>query len=248
MKKRTQEFSIKDLLDLFIPKIWIILLCSVILGVLLGSYALSKPKTYTSESDIMVSKANSTSINVSDIELSARIIDNFELIIMSRDFLEHVIDEINNHVDYSDKEWNLTASQLRSAISVTQNGETSTFNISVTTTNYQISYAVASILTEQIQSYIIPKVLPPSFGVVTTSVINMARENKVANSDNLISHILIGFVAGMLLSMICIYVLHILDVVIHDRKKIEECFDIPVLGVIPRYNVDTKAIEEGKNV
>ena len=32
------------------------------------------------------------------------------------------------------------------------------------------------------------------------------------------------------------------DVVIHDKKKLEDNFDMPILGVIPRFNTD-----EGKN-
>ena len=47
--------------------------------------------------------------------------------------------------------------------------------------------------------------------------------------------------------MAVVYVSAMFDVVIHDRKKLEDNFDIPVLGVIPRYDVDEQPKEEVKS-
>ena len=48
--------------------------------------------------------------------------------------------------------------------------------------------------------------------------------------------------------MVVIFVLNQFDVVIHNKKKIEDNFDIPVLGVIPRQNVASKKSGGASNV
>jgi capsular polysaccharide biosynthesis protein len=57
---------------------------------------------------------------------------------------------------------------------------------------------------------------------------------------------LVGVLAGMVVTMIVIFVLSIFDVIIHDRKKLEENFDIPVLGVIPRFEIEINPAKEVK--
>ena len=49
-------------------------------------------------------------------------------------------------------------------------------------------------------------------------------------------------VVGAVLSMALIFVMDMFDVIIHDKKKIEDTFDVPILGVIPRF-----LAEEGKS-
>ena len=51
----------------------------------------------------------------------------------------------------------------------------------------------------------------------------------------------IGVVIGAVITMTFVFVMNMFDVVIHDKKKIEDTFDIPILGVIPRF-----LTEEGK--
>ena len=46
---------------------------------------------------------------------------------------------------------------------------------------------------------------------------------------------------GAVLSMVVIFVYSLFDVTIYDKKKIEDSFNIPVLGIIPKF-----ISEEGK--
>ena len=41
--------------------------------------------------------------------------------------------------------------------------------------------------------------------------------------------------------MAVVFIINVMDVTIRDRKKLEDSFDVPVLGVIPRF-----ITEEGK--
>ena len=50
MKKRNEEVTFKDILDVFIPKIWIIAIAAVVLAVVMGAYsAFFVEDTYTTK-------------------------------------------------------------------------------------------------------------------------------------------------------------------------------------------------------
>ena len=49
-------------------------------------------------------------------------------------------------------------------------------------------------------------------------------------------------IVGAVMAMAFVFILNIFDIVIHDKKKIQDTFDIPILGVIPRF-----LAEEGKS-
>ena len=59
MKKQNDDITLKSLLDIFIPKIWIILLVAVICASVLGAYSyFGQVDTYTSKGKYMVAKVN----------------------------------------------------------------------------------------------------------------------------------------------------------------------------------------------
>ena len=64
-------------------------------------------------------------------------------------------------------------------------------------------------------------------------------------SKNIFTNALIGVLIGAVVSMLGIFVYSIFDVVIRDKKKLEDNFDFPVLGVIPRYDVPVEQDKEG---
>ena len=249
MKKQNEEVNIKDLVNLFLPKLWIILVCAVVLSIILGGYAMFlKKDTYTSSATIMVSKSNSTSINSSDIDLSAKVIDSIKVVIFSRNFLTEVATSINNDPKYADKGWNVSTGSLSGAIKITPNENTSTFKLSATTTDKLLSYAITESVASHIMgdSSVLDHYLPASYGVIDMTVLDDPLPG-TKNSKGEITSALIGFLVGAVVSIVIIYVASMFDVVIHDRKKLEDNFDYPILGVIPRYEVEVTE-EELKEV
>lgn len=233
MKKQNEEINLKDLIGIFIPKLWIILVVSILLSAVLGVYAIFlQQDTYTSNASIMVSKSNSTSINASDIDLSSMVIENLEAVIFSTKFLSIVSADIEAKYDYS-----LTTDYLKRVVKLTPNGSTATFDITVTTDDAKKSWAIAEAVTEHIMGETLFGILPENFGVITMSRYE-DPELGTKNGKGVLTKLLVGFLIGAVVSMVVIYIVTIFDVVIHDRKKIEDNFDLPVLGVIPRYEVE----------
>lgn len=242
MKKQNDEISIKDLVSLFAPKLWFIVVCAVVLGLMLGGYSLFiKSDTYTSKASLMVSMKNSSSISASDIALSSMIIENLEVVIFSRDFLEVVADDINT--TYEDQNWNVTYKSLGRAISFNPNGETSTFDLAITTSSNLLSYVIANKVIDHIMGDTLGDFLPSAYSAIIMTRIESPEHTVAKNDKGVLTNTLVGLLVGAVGSMAVIYVSAMFDVVIHDRKKLEDSFDIPVLGVIPRYDVEEDAVK-----
>ena len=115
--------------------------------------------------------------------------------------------------------------------------DTSAFSMSVTSTDKQLAYALAATMADCAPDHI-SGVYPYS---VKVTVVEEPRVALTANGKGTVRNVVIGFAGGLIVSLLAIFVMARLDVVIHDRKKIEDAFDIPVLGVIPRISAGTSS-------
>ena len=83
--------------------------------------------------------------------------------------------------------------------------------------------------------------LPYDSRYIKTRTINYANLPLNPDSKHEIRWSVVAGLCGAVLSMIVIFVHSLFDVTIYDKKKLEDSFSIPVLGVIPRF-----ISEEGK--
>ena len=69
MSRKNKETTVKDLFEIFLPKLWLILLVGVLLAGMMCVYSVFiKDYTYTASAEIYVYKnSNSTSTTTSDI-------------------------------------------------------------------------------------------------------------------------------------------------------------------------------------
>ena len=227
MKGRNEEVGVKDLLSIFKPKLWLIVLCAVVL-----------------------SRDNSTTISTSDIELSYLVIENLGIVMSSRDFLEVVANAVNE--TYAERDWRVTGDDLSNWVKLSISGKTSIFSLAVTTNDSFKSYAIS----EVIVSFLLPDVvadadapiknfLPNNYSKINIKCIESPRQVTERNSKGVTTNALIGLLVGGFACALVIYLVHVFDVVIRDRKKLEDHFDIPVIGVIPKYSSDVKEAEGG---
>ena len=91
MKKQHDEISFKDLLNIFLPKLWLIAIISVVCSAVLGLYsAFIKDETYTSYSTMYVYKS-ATAANTSDIAVAQEMVSIYEIIIRTDEVLNIII-------------------------------------------------------------------------------------------------------------------------------------------------------------
>lgn len=239
MKNKKEEITFKDILSIFLPKMWIIAIASVALAVLFAMYAsFFTPDTYTATSRINVRKK--TEPNIADIQVADSVIETFGYYMYSDDFCEKVAISIRaSHGEYGAPYRTLTAGQVKSAISYVPMGN-GNLTIHVTTSNQILTYQIAAYIQKNINGEI------ASFytDVFNVDVIDTAKEHPTLNPKSTTKYAVIGFALGAILSAAGVWVIAAISVSVRDKKKLIDNFDIPLIGVIPKSGVSAQS---GKN-
>lgn len=226
MKKRNEEITIKDILSVFIPKIWIIAIISVAAAAIMFAYStfLVSDK-YTSSSVMHICKDSET-LNTTDFLTAESVINVMSYRVFSDDFISMVIANVREN--YGDEYANLSQGLVRSSITYSPLGN-GMLRVSVLTSNPQLSYAISQAL----ENYIPTEFYNYRPGVFTVITYDNAELPTAPISNNAVRNAIIGFVAGAVISAIAVWLYSAFDSVIRDKKKIDDYFDVPVIGVIP---------------
>lgn len=233
MKKKSEGFSIGDLVNIFLPKIWLIVIVAMVFGFAMGAYSLFvKDKTYTSEVtfDIPIGYVN---VNISELEFSQKLVDKYSETIKLKTFVRTVYDKVLADERYQNEcEDTLTVGLISSSLAFQHRGDTTLFTIKVTTTDSKLSFIIAEQVTNA---------LTETKDEDELDVVSHPEQPTTPNSKNTVRNTMLGVIIGAVLSMAVVFVANILDVTVRDRKKLEDNFDYPILGVIPRYDVEPEA-------
>ena len=235
MVKRNEEFSIKDLISLFIPKIGLILVCALVASLLFGGYAsFIKDDTYTSSAKMHVIKQTSSQISTSDIDFISKVIDDYKVLITTDMFLNYVIQDVEDDETYVNNNWNISKSYIKGHMSTSAITD-DILQISVTTDNPAKSHLIATAVSEVIRDR--SRELFAFGDTLTVKIVHASTPNS-ANSKNVARNALIGFVAGAVVSMLAIFTISLFDIVVRDKKKLEDTFGLPIIGLIPKFDVE----------
>lgn len=237
MKKRNEEVTFKDILDVFIPKIWIIAIVSVLLAAVMGAYsALSVKDTYTTKTIFGIhpsSKAPS-----GDLSYIGEVVDNVRYKLFDDDFFVPIVKDINEFYE-GEYEW-ISSAYISNTVDYNQikNG---ILQISVTTNDPRLSYAIS----QSLETLIPPQINDVYPGYFSIEVYDKPDATPAANPKGTAKKTILGFAVGAVISAAAVWLYSALDMVVRNRKKIEDYFDIPVIAVIPLHNADneTEAFE-----
>lgn len=226
----TVEFDLRELVKTVAKRIWIVVLCAVIVGMSVLVYTINfVTPQYQANVTIYVnnnSTGGETYISSSDLAVALRLVTTYVNIIQSNSVLEKVIDEAGLL---------LSADQVRSMISAEVVGETEMFKVTVTTPNPQMSADLANA---------IAKVAPDEISTIiegsSAKIIDYARVPEGRSSPNYVTNTVIGALVGAFLAIAVIIMQNLLDVRVKNEEDLQKIYDIPVLGVIPDLADDTK--------
>lgn len=235
MINKNKETTFADIIETFLPKLWIMLLVGILLAAAISVYFVGvKEDTYTSSVIVYVynEKPNSATTSTSDLQAAEQMVNVYDIAIKSEKFLKLVI------ADGELSEYNLTPRGIQSMLKVSQVSDTAVFKVSVTTTSPTLSYDVAQAITNGIERHI-----QGANGLVKNALLSSILEDPTVpsapNSKGTVTKAIIAFAIGFIATAAVVWASSVLDVVIRSAKKIEENLDIPLLGVIPRHEVST---------
>lgn len=224
------EIDLGEYIKLLIKRIWLVALCAVLLGtsVLVYTKNFVSPK-YQASVSIYVnnnSQKDGMAISSADLAVALRLVATYVNIIQSDTVLDKVIHETGLM---------LSTAQVRGMITAEAIGETEMFKVTVTTPNPQMSADLANAIAD-----VAPNVISEIIEGSSAKVIDRAKVPTHQSSPNATTNAMIGAVFGALLAMLVILLQMLLDVRVKSEEDLNKICQIPVLGIIPQLNTDTK--------
>lgn len=221
------EIDLLHILELLISKLWIIVLCAILCGGMLFSYAyyLITPKYesnamfYVNNNNINVGSA-SFSISSSDISASQSLVDTYIVILKTRNTLNTVINKAKLNYSFE---------TLNNMISASAVNSTEIFKVTVTSADPEEACLIANTIVE---------VLPDKISEIVTGsgakIVDYAVTDTNKVSPSITKYTAIGMLVGVVLACAIIVIKDFFDDTIRDDTYLLNTYDeIPVLAVIP---------------
>ena len=229
MDNKTKEYYTIDLVHVVKSlwrRAWIIILSSLVvagLGFSLATFFIaptysSSIMLYVNNSSISLGDA-SFSISSSEITAAQGLVKTYSEILNNRTTLERVIDETD--VPYTYKE-------LSKMITAASSNDTEIMKVTVTTENPYEASKIANCIAEVLPERISEIIDGATMEVVDSAIPNL---NKVAPSRT--QYTLVGFLIGLLVSVVILVIVALMDDTIHDEEYVLQNYDCPILAKIP---------------
>lgn len=219
------EINIFELIQLLIRKLWILVLSALVCGGLAFCYSFfSLTPLYTSTSTIYINNSSvadsESKISSSDISAAESLVNNVVAIVESRSVIEAVEEDIGKIKSYTELKNMLKASVKTNTVIV---------EISVECDDpeeaQKICQSFVTCSKEKIET------------IIEKSGVQVVDEPSLPKSTSFPNHktyILIGLLAGLVISAVAVVIIDILDTKIDSAQDFEETFpDIPIIGIIP---------------
>lgn len=233
-----EELDVKEILKMFNEKKFLIIIITIVCILVGGIYSffIIVPE-YKSSTTIVLTKTSydgaldtsesRESITQTDLTLNQKLVSTYSNIVKSSTILSRVIANLEK-ID-------LTEEELRKKVTVTAVEDTEVIEISVVDENPQqaakIANEILSVFEAQIQEM---------YKIDNVYTLDAA---KVANYPCNINHtktLILSAMIGIILSCSYIIMVSILNNTTKNKEEIEQAVDLPVLGILAKYESNKK--------
>ena len=228
------ERDIKRIWKAVWSRFWIICVSAVLCAVMaLTSTIYFIPPKYQSSAMFYVNNNSlsvgdaSFSLTSSDITAAKSLVDTYIVILNSRACLNDVIDYSGVDVSYN---------ELKKMISAESVNATEIFEIIVTSPDPEEAEVLANAI-----AYILPKRIASIVEGTSANIVDYAVIASSPSSPSYMQNTLIGFMIGLLLSVLIIIIREIFDITIRTEEDIEQSCSYPILSAVP----DMSALSKG---
>ena len=247
-----QSVSIMDILRLLLSKWYIILLVALLFTGIAGAYTdFMVDPTYDAYTTLYVfNKAEGAqgSVTSSDLTASADLAESYKVILSSRSLREALIKEVkDNNSEYA--LLNLTPAYLSKAVTVSNVNETQVIRISVTTTDPELSAAIANAY-----ALVSPNEMAEITEVGKVNIVDWAKVPTAPSGPSMARNCAFGFIVGALLVAAILVLKMLSDTIIHDVDDIQKITDTTIIGSVPSFRTKNVAKEfnltivKGRNI
>lgn len=215
------EIDLVEIFYLFWGHMVQIVLCAVLGGLLAFGYTrfLITP-LYQAEAKLyMVSASAGTMIDISDLQLGSQLTSDYKQLMVSRPLLEDVIDELDLNMSYG---------ALKGMISISNPTDTRILNVTVTSSDPELSCKLANELVDQAVVYL-PKVMECD----EPNVVERAVVPGGASSPNYARNAFLGVLLGVVACCAVLLIRFLMNDTFVTADDLVRRFGIQPLAAIP---------------
>lgn len=215
--------DLKDYGKLLLKRIWVVVLCVVLLGSATFVYTkVAVSPMYEAGISVYVnnsSQKGSSYVSSSDLAVARVLAETYVNIIQS----DRVLDEVIARTGLR-----MNANQLRGLVKAEPVNETEMFRVVVTTTSPKISADLANVIAD-----VAPGVISEIIEGSSAKIIDYAKVPETPSSPSVSRNTLIGAILGLVLAAGLVFLEMIFNTRIQTEEDLTRVYDMPVLGSIP---------------
>ena len=236
------KITIKDLINLLIGKLWLILLFMILGGA--AAFCYSKfmlPLQYESHISMYVQSysgiGDSGSSSANNISNSKQLVNTYMEVLKDDAVMDAVGETLINQFDINTLKKNFTVSgdkimpsSIRRTINIVSVPDTSKLTLSAVTMNPKVSAAVCNDIT-----LIAPKYVKDAVGVGSINTINKAKVYNTPVGPNIKKNTMLGAAAAFFLIVLIIIIFDFFDNTVKEADNVSQKYKKAILGEINRF-------------
>ena len=237
------EYTLKDLINLFLSKLPSIIIVTLVFGV--GAYSVARwaiPRQYSSKISMYVQSYTANLSTEADIKngisSSKQLLNTYIEVLKDDAVMTDVAAQLAKTFKaealrecFTFKEGSITPASLRSHIRITAVTDTTALTVTSTTKNAEVSAAVCNYLSRVAQKY-----LDRAVGIGSINYIANAKVNETPVSPNVKRYAIFGAAIGFVLIIFEVLIIDFFDNTIKGTQELTEKFRLPLLGEIQSIN------------
>ena len=213
------EIDLSQLLKLLKKNIRLIIILALV-GIIIAASATTFliSKKYQSQGSVLL-KADvvNGSLDSTQVNTNKMMVNNYVKLLQG-----------NNIQDQVAKNLNITSAEVRSSLSITNTTDTQIIEISSTTVDPGLSKRIVdetiSVFTTLIQE---------KLDVTNVTIVDQPEVNPNPVSPSMVKNVIIGAVAGIVVSLGYLLLTYLLDTKIKNGEQAEQYQGVPLLGIVP---------------
>lgn len=224
------EISILDIVKILLKKLWLIIIITLLFA--LGAFVYTKTfisPQYMSTASLYVTNGSQVnaenSANLSDINAAVKLVDSYIVVLQSDNVAEQIGQK--SKLGYS-------TSAIKSMIKMTSVNGTQVLQVSVTSKKREDAEKIADTMLE-----VAPSTLKQVAKVGEVEPLDTASPAKQI-SPNIVTNTAMGFLLGLVLSVLIVLIQAMLDRTIKGEEDFNEHYDISILGSVPDFRESDK--------
>ncbi len=252
--EKEYTISLKELFTLFLKKLWVIVLVTVICGVAGFGYSkLFLPLEYSSHISMYVQSytdiSENTAFNQNNISNSKQLVNTYIEVLKDDAVMIAVGEMLAEEFDstvlsdcFTIENERITPASLRACLSITSVTDTSALTVKTTTKNPEVAAAICNDLASVSQQYI-----EEAVGVGSISTIDTARVYNNPVAPNSVKNAALAAIAGMVLTMVIIFLIDFFDNSVKDTDTLANRYEKAIIGEVQGFGPDKKERKKMKD-